>query len=337
MDPNLYQAARQLPPGDARVAQLHALAMSPGTPQALESRIRTGLLLVAALLLGSGLIFWIAANWQEQSRLFRLGLIEGALAVALLVACLWPRMRLAALFCATLVLGGLLAFVGQTYQTGADAWQLFAMWAGLALVWVALSRSDLLWALWVLIAAAGIVMWTGRIDLWEVMFERQSSPTQMLLNLALWLPLAVLPALLSLIPALRVNDGMGWWSHRVALGCALTAWAGIGVTQMLATRGHVSLLVFAAAAALVGMTLYLSLQGRFQDFVSACLATLAGNALVLVLVGRWLAEGAGIEALLFFGLIALGCLGGSVRWLMHIQQGMWAQTLGQGRVQEVAP
>ena len=337
MDPNLYQAARELPPGDARVAQLYRVAVSPAHPEKTTGHVRLGLWLVAALLLASGLIFWIAANWQEQSRMFRLALIEGALAAAVIVACLWPRARLAALFCATLVLGGLLAFVGQTYQTGADAWQLFAVWAGLALVWVALSRSDLLWGLWVLIAAAGIVMWTGRIDLWEVMFERQSSQTQMLLNLALWLPLAALPALLSLIPALRVNDGMGWWSHRVALGCALTAWAGIGVTQMLATRGHVSLLVFAAAAVLVGVTLYLSLQGRFQDFVSACLATLAVNALVLVLVGRWLAEGGGIESLLFFGLIALGCLGGSVRWLMHIQQDMWAQTLGQERVQEVAP
>ena len=32
-------------------------------------------------------------------------------------------------------IAGLLAFVGQTYQTGADAWQLFATWAALALVW----------------------------------------------------------------------------------------------------------------------------------------------------------------------------------------------------------
>ena len=145
MDPNLYQAARQLPPGDARVTQLYRLATSPAHPEALADKTRKALFMVAALLLASGLIFWIAANWQEQSRLFRLGLIEAALAASVLIACLWPRARLAALFCATLVLGGLLAFVGQTYQTGADAWQLFAVWAGLALVWVCLARSDLLW------------------------------------------------------------------------------------------------------------------------------------------------------------------------------------------------
>src|SRR5690606_21168947 len=117
----------------------YALAVAPGTPQALERRIRSGLLLVAALLLASGLIFWVAANWQGQTRLFKLGLIEGGLALSVLAALVWPRVRVAALLCATLVLGGLLAYVGQTYQTGADAWQLFATWAALSLVWTALA------------------------------------------------------------------------------------------------------------------------------------------------------------------------------------------------------
>ncbi|MNW21573.1 hypothetical protein D3C71_2225770 [compost metagenome] len=42
--------------------------------------------------------------------------------------------------------------------------------------------------------------------------------------------------------------------------------------------------------------------------------------LVLALVARWLADGSDLEALLVFGLIALACLGGSVRGLIAVQQ-----------------
>ena len=330
MDPNLYQAASQLSPDEGRVARLYALAVSPGEASRLESHVRKGLWVVAALLLGCGLIFWVAANWQEQSRMFRLGLIEGALLVSVLAACLWQRIRLAALFCATLVLGGLLAFVGQTYQTGADAWQLFAVWAALALIWVALSRSDWLWLLWVLIAAMGIAMWMGRFDLWHGLSEGPGLQTQALLNMALWLLLAVVPALVSLIPALRAQGGMGWWSHRLALGCALAGWTGLGVMQVLAGYdGHISVPVLTAAVLLIGATLWLSLKGRFQDFVCICLATLAVNALVLALVGRWVAQDIGVESFLIFGLIAMGCLGLSVRWLMGVQRQLRAQEVAR--------
>ncbi len=41
----------------------------------------------------------------------------------------------AALLLATLLLGVFLALFGQTYQTGADPWQLFANWALLILPW----------------------------------------------------------------------------------------------------------------------------------------------------------------------------------------------------------
>ena len=330
MDPNLYQATSQLPPGDGRVAQLYELAVSPGKPQTVESHVRKALLLVAALLLASGLIFWVAANWQEQSRIFKLMLIEGALALSVLAACMLPRMRLAALLCATLVLGGLLAFVGQTYQTGADAWQLFAAWAALSLIWVGLARSDMLWAVWVLIVAAGIAMWSGRLEMWDLLF---TNPSQWpLLRMGLWLVLALVPALVSFLPALRVSGGMGWWSHRTALACALGVWTSMGIVQLFNWRDSSTGLVLLSAMALVGASLWVSLQGRFQDFVSTCLATLAANVLVLSVVGRWLLQGE-MEALLVFSLVALACLGGSVRVLLAVQQRMRRQAAA---VKEVA-
>ena len=325
MDPSLYQAAAQTAAGGGRQAQLpqlYALAVSPGTPQALDRRVRHGLLLVAALLLASGLIFWIAANWQDQSRMFKLGLIEGALALSVLAACLWPRARVAALLCATLVLGGLLAFVGQTYQTGADAWQLFAAWAALSLVWVGMMRSDMLWSLWVLIAALGIAMWSGRLDPWDVFLADGRQLPQLLLRMGLWLALALVPALVSLLPAVRVQGGMGWWSHRIALALALVAWVGMGMVQLFDYSGRGAGMALGLVVLLIAVSLLASLRGPLQDFVATCLSALAANVLVLAMVARWLLDGADMGALLVFALAALVCLGTTVRGLMAVQRRM---------------
>ena len=58
-----------------------------------------------------------------------------------------------------MLVGGLLALIGQTYQTGADPWQLFALWALLALPWCLGARSDMLWAPWALVAMTACVLW----------------------------------------------------------------------------------------------------------------------------------------------------------------------------------
>ncbi|WP_312417525.1 DUF2157 domain-containing protein [Comamonas sp.] len=325
MDSTLYQVNAQSAPGDPRMAPLYALAVSAGAPADLARKIRTGLLLVAALLVASGLIFWVAANWQAQSHWFKLGLIEGTLALSVLAACLWPRLRLAALFCATLVLGGLLAYVGQTYQTGADAWQLFAAWAALALVWVALAASDLLWSVWVLIAAAAIVFWTGKLDLWQVLVADRDSFAQLMLRLALWLALALVPLLVYCVPALRVRGGMGWWSQRLALGGALAAWSAIATVQLFDDATRQTVAAFALSAVLVAGSLLVSLFSRFRDFICTCLATLAANVLVLSLIARWIFEWHETEALLAFAVIVMVCLGISVKALITAQHYLHAQ------------
>jgi len=53
----------------------------------------------------------------------------------------------ALLLAASLFTGALLALVGQTYQTGADPWELFAVWALCILPWTLLSRLAAQWLL----------------------------------------------------------------------------------------------------------------------------------------------------------------------------------------------
>ncbi|QNP47584.1 DUF2157 domain-containing protein [Diaphorobacter aerolatus] len=334
MDSTLYQLAAQSPRDPQALAQLHRLATAPGEPRMLARNLHWGLLLVAALLLASGLIFWIAANWQEQTRMFKLMLIEGALLVSVLASIFWRRGRIAALLCATLAVGGLLAFVGQTYQTGADAWQLFATWAALALIWTLLARSDVLWLLWIGIAATAIVMWYGHLELWEMLFRGPRMRVQQIVYLLLWLTLAMVPWLVSLVPWTRHRDGMAWWSHRMALAFALAAWTTIAVIDLF-TEERIGL-AFPVSGLLIGAAMYLSYQGPLRDFASLCLCTLAANVWVLAMVARVAFEGSDSGGgLLLFTLAGLGCLGGTVSGLLAVQRKLRSQAAIKARAREV--
>ena len=113
----------------------------------------------AAGLFAFGIFCWIAANWSSFHRLTKLELIAGALLASALAAALLPRARVPALLVATSAVGGLFALIGQTYPSGADAWQLFALWAALALPFALAARHDAVWVLWTLVAGAGIGLW----------------------------------------------------------------------------------------------------------------------------------------------------------------------------------
>ena len=128
-----------------KVAGLHP---SPNAWALLIDRL---LLWLGGLALACAVLFFVAFNWSDMGRLPRFALVQAALVLAAGIA-VWGsasvmlfRVALAAAF---LLIGVLLALVGQVYQTGADPWQLFFVWSllTLPLVWVA--RFDALWVAW---------------------------------------------------------------------------------------------------------------------------------------------------------------------------------------------
>lgn len=120
------------------------------------------LLWMGTVLVASGLIFFLAYNWQDLGRFAKFSLVEALLIAALLFV--W-RLGLdrpdgkAALFGSCLFLGTLLALIGQTYQTGAGTFELFGAWAAMILPWVLVSHSTALWLLWLALVNLAITLY----------------------------------------------------------------------------------------------------------------------------------------------------------------------------------
>jgi uncharacterized membrane protein len=137
------------------------------------------LLWLGAIMLASAVIFFFAYNWNEMGRLAKIGLLEALIAVALLI--LW-RLELAsiagkaALFSAALLVGGLFALIGQIYQTGADPWELFAVWAAAILPWALLGRLPALWLLWLTLLNLAFALYflTFGLTAWGVLFAPET-------------------------------------------------------------------------------------------------------------------------------------------------------------------
>lgn len=139
--------------------ELLGLFPSPAAWRRFVDRL---LLWLGTLLLALGVIFFFAYNWADLHRFAKFALVQAPLAVTLVAI---GRLGLdgpagrAALLGASLLVGALLALIGQTYQTGADTFELFAAWAALILPWVLLGRFAPLWLLWISLANLAVSFW----------------------------------------------------------------------------------------------------------------------------------------------------------------------------------
>jgi uncharacterized membrane protein len=140
------------------------LAAAGVLPAARDWRVFLDHLLLwsGAVALAASVIFFIAHNWSVLGKAAKFGLV--ALFVALAVIGYWRlgADRLAgkaSLLVAAILLGALLALFGQTYQTGADTWELFATWATLIVPWVLIGRFAGLWILCIAIVNVAIVLY----------------------------------------------------------------------------------------------------------------------------------------------------------------------------------
>lgn len=350
MHQTLHQLAQehQLPPAQTR--QLWQIAGLHQPTKNTYQHLRVALMLTAALLLGAGLVFWVAANWAAQTRTFKLHLLQAAVAIPLAAALLLPAgrcvLRIALALLGTLALGGLLAYIGITYQTGADAWQLFATWAALALPIVLVLRSDWLWALWLLIVATAIGSWSGQSLLNHLGNVLDWRSGRNLLTPWLWLLVFVLPLLMAHLGQVRDMQGQAVrpvFSLRLAAFLAIGAWAAHGVFYVFnswSDKAFVAWLPpgFAYHTAFVLFAGWVGWRSRWRDLVVLALAVLAVDVLGMTLIGRWMVEyvNIGTDGLLLFALIAAVVVGLSGRWLYQQQQKIRMEETGMDKAEKDA-
>jgi uncharacterized membrane protein len=293
---------------------MRQLPYSVQEPQALQTWLPRGIAIFAAALSGMGVVMWIAANWDTWGRVGHFVLLQSLVLAAGLGAALHPSTRSALGLLVFLGIGSLFAYFGQTYQTGADPWQLFALWAVLALPLCMGARSDVLWAPWALVAMTAVGLWAHTFSghRWS------AEPDQLRVHMLAWTVVLALAGALS--KGLQHYTGAGTWAFRTAatLGiCAITM-TGLGglFHDPVAQQYPLSLVVLAVGA---GALVH---PKRFEVFALSAVALGLNTLLVCGLV-RWLSNMGdrlwdGLGLLILIGLFAAGTLAASVNCVLRL-------------------
>nr|WP_082080194.1 DUF2157 domain-containing protein [Cupriavidus basilensis] len=282
------------------------------------------LLALGAALLCAGVIVFFAFNWQDLHKFARFGLLAGAL--SLLAAFAWLRpggdMAARAALCgAQVVAGVLLAVIGQVYQSGADAWQLFALWALLAAPWALAARAAPHWWLVLVLANVALLRYCsvrlGVGGMFDLLFGAAGERgTTLFLLAAALAQLALWFALRAALPALGFR-GLAGARMLAALACAYAGWLGIG--SLLDSRFDAAM--FGLALLALG-ALLAWFRLRAFDVVALSLASFALIVMVVTAAARVLLDGshAGFGAFLLLGLLTIGLSATAAAWLLRAQR-----------------
>jgi len=268
-----------------------------------------------AVLLAVGVIFFFAYNWNEIGRVARLWLAEflvaGAVAASAALGTDRPAGK-ASLFAAALLTGALLALFGQTYQTGADTYELFITWAAAILPWTLVGRLPALWVLLIALVNTAITLYfTVFPGIFGLLFSTEKE---------LWLLFAFNTAALFLWELFSRN--IEWlrerWAARLlgfASGSLITALAMFAIFNHRAEFGFATVLVYPLWLAAI----YSCYRRIIKD-----LFLLAGGVLSIVIVTASLLAkamdrgGSDGGVFLFIGLVVIGLSSLGSMWLKNL-------------------
>ena len=271
------------------------------------------LLFMGVVLLGAGMIFFFAFNWQDLGRFAKFALVELPIVAAL--AFVW-RLGIegiagkATLLFASLLTGALLALVGQTYQTGADTFELFAAWAAAILPWVLVARFPALWVVWLALVNVAVALYFLTFGfLWGMLFAPEK---------LIWLLFGLNTAALALWEGLAASGIEGLrerWSVRIlatASGGLITALALQDIVDWSGSSHWGAPLWCAWIAAA-----YVAYRHWVKDVY-----VLAGGVLsAIVMATTFLAKEMHMRdagAFLFLGLLVIGMSAAGGYWLKQV-------------------
>ncbi len=333
----LYQYTSQGGLDASSARRLWQLSGQGLAPQRWMWWLKCGAAALAAGLVGFGIMLWVAANWDTFTRTERFVMLEALLGLAVLGAVIvvpppvfsiktaatvpgggatdrWisparlhspaasPVASALALL-AFLTLGGLLAYFGQTYQTGADAWNLFALWAALAVPLLLAVSSDLLWMPWQVVTSLAISLWAHTYGGREWSVVPQTLPVHA--------TALALSAVLVGVLGLHGRQSGHWWAWRMSVLCGCVLALAMGVGSLFRTTIAPQ---YAMVLGLMGIAMALAWWRREVFAMSAV-------ALVLnvLLLGGWIHSRSlrGFDELLLVAGLAAVLLAGSVRLILQ--------------------
>jgi uncharacterized membrane protein len=293
-----------------------ALELAGVTPDAAQwRRFVDGLLLgLGASMIAAGAIFFVAFNWRELGRYAKFALIEIPIVIAV-AACWWrgldSTVGKSALIAAALLTGALLALVGQTYQTGADTYELFAAWALAITAWVAVARLPALVLVWLAIVQLALLAYFSTFErIFGLAFRSLES---------VWLSFAFNTAALIAWEVLA-TAGIGWlrerWAIRVVAfvsGAAATTLA-VWSAFKFSTAGPWPLVAYAAWLAAAAW----AYRWRTVDlFVLAC-AVLSVIIVTTVALAKLVLHGNDAGGFLLIGVVVIAGAALGTWWLRGI-------------------
>jgi uncharacterized membrane protein len=305
---------------EAMYIALNLTGMRPGPAEWRDFTVRA-MQFAGVLSLAAGMVFLVAFNWQHLGLYAHFAMVEAPLLAALVVAWIYGADRLSgklALTLAVLLTGALLALFGQTYQTGADVYELFLGWALLALPWVLACRYAPCWALWLLLANAAVSLYVGTpghgwlaglfLDRWR--WSPWALP--FLLNLLLYVTIVSL----SRWPELGLGENWlrrGVMALAMAFGTVAMLYVVFGDGSSSASAAVIEVLLFLVASAAFAAHAYFQKEDLFN------FAVLAFSWIVITtsLIGRTMLE-AGIGSLFIIGLYLIGVSTAAVKGISYL-------------------
>lgn len=290
--------------------ELERIAAAGDSTRLSSIHIRRGVRILALALAGLGLIFFIAANWEAQDPLAMFLLLETLVVAACYGAGRLARFRIGLALFGLLSIGALLGFFGQHYQTGADPWQLFALWSALSLPLAFASRSDLVWSAWVIVAMCAVSTWlmahgTGRWDDHAPLRAQiVATSTALAISLALTKPW-------------RSHTGAGAWSQNLGL---------LSATGLVTSSGIMSLFgsdipfFWLALFAMCAVFAFFTRRSTF-DTLSLSITALGIDILLVCGSVRLGLESKSLSGVLIIvGLTAVGALVLSAMTILHLHR-----------------
>lgn len=264
----------------------------------------------------AAVIFFFAYNWQSMGRFAKFGLVEllilGSMALCWRLG-LEKNAGKAVLLLATLLTGALLALVGQTYQTGADTYELFAVWALAVLPWIVLGRFGALWLVWLALVNLAAILYFqifGGMFGWIFSTEKK-----------MW-TLFALNTVALLVWEGAAQTGAAWLRERWSARILATASGGLVTTLMvwavLDSHGPNRPYAVLAYAAWMAAA-YLWYRHRQTDVFVLAGGVLSAIIVVTVILVK-IMERMEAGAFLFIGMVIIGlsALGGL--WLKSVAQ-----------------